>query len=98
MSLFISLSSTSKIFGILISPASGYLCFCRLTARRTLSHMGKGGRINVRDTGRSSDSVLFYKDSKAVPLDWLNQIIRGAQVNAPGLVVHDGHHDHGNFG
>src|SRR5256885_16402283 len=98
MSLFISLSSTTKFSGMLISPASGSLGFCRLTTRRTLSRIGKGGRVSVRDTGRSSDSVLFYQDSKTVPLDWLDQVIRGAQIHATGLVIHDGHHNHRNFG
>src|SRR5260221_3241670 len=97
MSLFISLSSTSKIFGILISPASGYLGFCRLTTRRTLSHIGKGGRISVRDCGRSSDSVLFYQDSKTVPLDWLDQEIPGVPSHATGLLIHQGCHDPRHF-
>src|SRR2546423_2915222 len=98
MSLFISLSSTSKIFGMLVSPAFGYLGFCRLKTRRTLSRIGKGGLISVRDCGRSSISVLFYQDSKTVSLDWLDQVIRGAQIHATGLVIHDGHHNHRNFG
>src|SRR5258707_12891182 len=98
MSLFISFASTSKIFGILISPASGYLGFCRLTTRRTLSHIGKGGSISVRDSGRSSDSVLFYQDSKTVPLDRLSQVIRGTQTYATGVVIHNVDHNHPNFG
>src|SRR5258707_6223758 len=98
MSLFISLSSTSKIFGMLISPASGYLGFCRLTTRRTFSRIGKGGRISVRDTGRSSDSVLFYQDSKTVPLDWLDPAIRSGQIHVACLVIHDWHHNHPKLG
>src|SRR5260370_28012796 len=97
MSLFISLSSTSKIFGILVSPSPGNSGSGCLTACLTLCYIRKGDGIGVRDSGRTSEPVLFYKNCKAVPLDRLDEIIGGAQVQAPGLVVHDGNHNHRNF-
>src|SRR5713226_1064297 len=97
MSRFISLSSTSKIFGILISPSPGNLGSGCLAARLAFCHISKRDRIGVRDSRRASDPVLFYENCEAVPLDRLDKIIGGAQVQAPGLVVHDGNHNHRNL-
>src|SRR5260370_4671818 len=93
MSLFISLSSTSKIFGILISPSPGNLGSGYLAARLAVCYISKGDRIGVRDSGRPSDPVLFYKNCETVPLDRLDKITGGAQVQATRLVVHAGNHN-----
>ena len=47
----------------------------------------------VRDGGRSSAPVLFNKNCQAVPVDRLDKIIGGAQVQAHGLIVNDGDHN-----
>src|SRR6266481_5846405 len=99
MSLFISLSSTSKIFGILISPASGNSrSGCLGPHHLAVFYIRrKGDRSGVGDSG-PSDPVLFYKNCETVPLNRLDKIIGGAQVQAPGLVVHYGDHNHRNVG
>src|SRR5260370_41381151 len=95
MTGFISLSSTSKIFGMLISASPGSSGSRGLLGWLTIcGYITKGGRIAVRDSGRSCDPVLFYKDCQTVTLDRLDKIIGGAQVQSPGLVIHDGDHDH----
>src|SRR6266446_9279221 len=98
MSLFISLSSTSKIFGILISPGSGNSgSGCLAPHHLAVFYISrKGDRSSVRDRG-PSDPVLFYKNCETIPLNRLDKIIGGAQVQAPGLVVHDGDHNHRNL-
>src|SRR5713101_3950003 len=95
MSLFISLSSTSRIFGILISPVPGNPGSGCLAPHLAVSNIRKGDRIGVRDSG-PSNPVLFYKNCETVPLNRLDKIIGGAQVQAPGLVVHYGDHNHRN--
>src|SRR6266403_1974874 len=97
MSLFISLSSTSKIFGILISPGSGNSASgCLAAGLAIIFHVTNGDGSGVRDRG-PSDPVLFYQNCETVPLNRLDEIIGGAQVEAPGLVVHDGDHNHRNL-
>src|SRR6266851_274124 len=98
MSLFISLSSTSKIFGILISPGSGNSgSGCLGPHHLAVFYIRrKGDRSAVRDRG-PGDPVLFYKNCETVPLNRLDKIVGGAQVQAPGLVVHDGDHNHRNL-
>src|SRR5260370_6684807 len=97
MSLFISLSSTSKIFGILISPSPGNPGSGCLAARQAVCHISKRGRIGVRDIRRASEPVLFYENFGTVALDLLNKVIGGAQFLAPGLVISDVNHNHLNL-
>src|SRR6267154_6455660 len=99
MSLFISLSSTSKIFGILISPGSGNSGSGRLGPHHLAVFYirRKGDRSGVRDRG-PGNPVLFHKNGETVPLNRLDKIIGRAQVQAPGLVVHNGDHNHRNLG
>src|SRR5260370_7802594 len=97
MSLFSSLSSTSKLFGILVSPSPGNSGSGCLTACLALCYIRKGGGIGVRDSGRTSDPVLFYKNCKAVPLDRLDEIIAAPQVQTPPLTFHAGTTNTPNF-
>src|SRR6266478_6065256 len=98
MSLFISLSSTSKIFGMLISPAPGNSGSCCLGPHHLAVFYirRKGDRSGIRDNG-PGNPVLFYKNCEAVPLNRLDEIVGGAQIQAPGLVVHNGDHNHRNL-
>src|SRR5882724_8890249 len=98
MSLFISLSSTTKLFGILISPPSGNSwSSCIVRHHLPVFYIRrKWDRSGIRDNG-AGDPVLFYKNCEAIPLNRLDKIIGGAQVQAPGLVVHDGDHNHRNL-
>src|SRR5258708_28281656 len=97
MSLFISLSSTSKIFGILISPSPGNPGSGCLAARLAVCHISKRGRISVRDSRRASEPVLLHENCETVPLDRLYKIIGGAQGKTPRLVVHGRNHSHCNL-
>src|SRR5260370_39000387 len=90
MSRFISLSSTSRIFGMSVSPSLGNPTSDSLAAGWTLCNIGKWDRTGVRDSRRASDTVLLYKNSKTVPVDRLDKIIRGSHVQAHGLIVDDG--------
>jgi len=79
----------ARIFGMLISPSPGCSGSSGLLGWLTICcYITKGGRIGVRDSGRSRDPVLFYKDCQTVTLNRLDKIIGGAQVQSPGLVIH----------
>src|SRR5258708_15148443 len=74
MSRFISLSSTSKIFGIkplsdlgVASPMFG-----------VVRSAGHGYRVGSSDARNTSDPVLFYKNCKAFAVNRLDEIVRGA--------------------
>src|SRR5882762_9133776 len=97
MSLFISLSSTSRIFCILVSPGPGYSGSGCLAACWAVCYIRQGDRIVIRDSGRPGDPVLFYKNGKTVPVDRLDKIIGGAQVQAHGLIVNDRDHNDRNL-
>src|ERR1700739_3605541 len=94
MSLFISLSSTSKIFGMLVSPALGGSGSNRHLPCLAVCYVRYGGRIVLGDSRSSCASVFFHEDGEPVTLDRFDQVIGGSQVQPPGLVVHDGNHDY----
>jgi len=58
---------------MLISPDPGNLGSGGLVARLAVSYISKGDRASVRDSGRPSDPVLFYKNCETVPLDRLDR-------------------------
>src|SRR5260370_42680437 len=89
MSRFMCLSSTSRIFGMSVSPSLGNPTSDSLAAGWTLCNIGKGDRSCVRDSRRASDTVLFYKNSKTVPVDQVNKIIVGSTLHAFGIVGKD---------
>ena len=41
--------------------------------------------------------MLFYKIGETVPVDRFDKVIGGAQIHAPGLIVHNGNHNHRNL-
>src|SRR6266403_1546696 len=98
MSLFISLSSTNKIFGILISPGSGNSgSGCLGPPHLAVFYIRRKGDPSGVSGSGPSDPVLFYKNCEAVPLNRLDKIIGGAQAQAPGFVIHNGDHNHWNL-
>src|SRR5207245_4785719 len=96
MSRFISLSSTSRIFGMSVSPSLRNPSSDSLAAGWTFRNIGEGDRISVRDRS-ARNPVFFYKNCKTVAIDRFDKIIGSAHVQAHRFIVDDGDHNDGNI-